>query len=155
MQEHFPAFLLPAAHGLQRMYWRIFQPTTHGVKVLVVHPDDSERIMLVRNSYGDRERFTLPGGGVKRHETAEVAGRREVYEELGIMLGSMQVLVADRVSTYEGKKDYVTTLAATALSGALALSSEIRDARWVQIKDAANSQPLSSYVQQAIAAYER
>lgn len=52
-------------------------------RVLLVAPDG--QVLLVVNALGDR-RWTLPGGGMKRGETPELAARRELAEELRIEL---------------------------------------------------------------------
>jgi 8-oxo-dGTP diphosphatase len=41
-------------------------------------------ILMVRHRDGDREYWTLPGGGIEPGETAEQAAVREVREETGI-----------------------------------------------------------------------
>jgi ADP-ribose pyrophosphatase YjhB (NUDIX family) len=53
-----------------------------GVSAIVL--DDAGRILLVQNSY--RDGWHLPGGGVKRRETAIDAIRRELAEEIGLKL---------------------------------------------------------------------
>ena len=48
-----------------------------------------ERVLLVQTSY--RHELSLPGGGVKRGEMANLAASRELLEELGLELQSMQL----------------------------------------------------------------
>lgn len=52
-----------------------------GVKCVLTH---SGRVLLVRHTYGSREVWHLPGGGVHRSETPAAAGAREIREELGL-----------------------------------------------------------------------
>ena len=47
---------------------------------------DGERVLLVRHTYGDRQRWELPGGYVHRDEAPAVAARRELREEVGLDL---------------------------------------------------------------------
>ncbi len=69
------------AHALLRAWWRVRQPTTHGALVAIWHED---ALLLVRNSY---VRFhSLPGGYVRRGESAAQAAARELGEELGLRL---------------------------------------------------------------------
>src|SRR5665213_352919 len=53
---------------------------TIGVQVLVRRPDG--RILLVKQPY--RTLWYLPGGNLKRHETALDGATREIREELGM-----------------------------------------------------------------------
>lgn len=47
--------------------------------------NDKKEVLLVKSWLG-RQRWTLPGGGIKRRETPQEAGVREVYEETGLRL---------------------------------------------------------------------
>jgi len=53
------------------------------VRVIIRRPDG--RVLLVKTWLG-RQRWQLPGGGVKRRETAHQAVLREVKEEVGLSL---------------------------------------------------------------------
>jgi 8-oxo-dGTP diphosphatase len=44
-----------------------------------------DELLLVRHTYG-RSAWTLSGGGLKKNETKEEAIRREVKEELGLII---------------------------------------------------------------------
>lgn len=98
--------LLPSAlHQLRRLYWRTFRPRTFGVSVLVV--DDSERVLLIRNTY--RTGWHLPGGAVKRGERSVDAALREVREETGIQARNLPSRVLGVYANFaEGNFDYVT-----------------------------------------------
>jgi 8-oxo-dGTP pyrophosphatase MutT (NUDIX family) len=52
-----------------------------GVKCVLIH---TSRVLLVRHTYGLREIWYLPGGGVRRSETPAEAAVREISEELGL-----------------------------------------------------------------------
>jgi 8-oxo-dGTP pyrophosphatase MutT (NUDIX family) len=51
-----------------------------------------DQVLLVRHSYGDRRRWELPGGAVKRRERPLDAAVREVREELGVELSEWRSL---------------------------------------------------------------
>jgi 8-oxo-dGTP pyrophosphatase MutT (NUDIX family) len=91
-----------AYHALQ-LYWLIARPTVHGVKCVVTN---RERVLLVRHSYGPRV-WDLPGGGVKAAESAIVAARREMAEELGIEIDGWRPLgeVRGRVGNRHDRMD--------------------------------------------------
>src|SRR5438128_2475149 len=68
-----------------KTYWNLFKPNTYGVKALILHPSDPELCVMIRQSYGDQDRWGLPGGGYRpKRESAEDAVRRECLEELGL-----------------------------------------------------------------------
>ncbi|WP_412538360.1 NUDIX domain-containing protein [Longispora sp. K20-0274] len=127
-----PRAALPLLHRLRRAYRRVLKPRTHGVKVLVLHPDHAGGFLLVRHSYGDRDVWGLPGGGYRpRRESPEHAARRECREELGIELTSVE-----RVSehlTGEGGRGHLTVLSGRAVSADLRPNEEIDATAWVPL----------------------
>lgn len=100
---------LNLAYAMQKWLWKLFQPRTRGVKVMLFNP--AGHVLLIRNSYGRSDLFVLPGGGARPWETTEKAARREVREELGCMVD-----LVDHVSTHfssaEGKRDTIHLFAA-------------------------------------------
>src|SRR5271165_629031 len=80
------------AYRAMRTYWKIRRPTTHGA--LVTLWNDGE-VLLVRNSYVPY--YSLPGGYVRKDETAREAAVRELREEVGISTEAGRLeLVLDR-----------------------------------------------------------
>ena len=53
-----------------------------GVKCVLTNGDE---VLLVRHTYGDRE-WDLPGGRIRRDEPAVNTARREMHEELGVLI---------------------------------------------------------------------
>jgi len=96
--------MMKALYAAQRFLWRRFKPRTRGVKVMLFDADD--RILLIRNSYGDGQAYVLPGGGVHPFEPPERAAHREVREELSCGLRDLK-LVATHYSEREGKRDSI------------------------------------------------
>lgn len=145
-------WLLRTGHRVQRLWWRVRRPRTFGVQVLLRHPARSGRVLAVRHSYADPERWTLPGGGYRpRRESAQDAARREVREELGLeVTGTLAVLTTHTVTT-SGKRDTVTVLTGTAASADAHLSYELRDARWIRpdLTDLAG-EPTSQWLRTAL-----
>lgn len=70
------------AYATMRVYWFIRRPKVAGVKCVLTR---GTQVLLVRHSYGDRG-WDLPGGSVKRRELPVDAARREMNEELGVMV---------------------------------------------------------------------
>ncbi|PMC76006.1 NUDIX domain-containing protein [Brachybacterium sp. UMB0905] len=144
--------LLRAGHQLQRLWWRVRRPRTFGVQVLLRHPDRSGRVLAVRHSYADPERWSLPGGGYRpRRESAQDAARREVREELGLEVTGTLAVLTTRTVTTSGKRDTVTVLTGTAASADAHLSYELREARWVRpdLTDLAG-EPTSQWLRMAL-----
>ena len=63
---------------LRAMLWR---RSSGGVKCVLTH---GEQVLLVRHTYGRREVWYLPGGGLHRGEPPLHAAAREMEEELGL-----------------------------------------------------------------------
>ena len=119
-----------------RLYWRTFQPRTFGVKVLILHLEDSNRILLVRHTYGDRELWNLPGGGFNpKRETALDAASREMYEELNAYLTNPHELCTYYTEA-EGKRDTVVVVHGTVTKTAFDPSGEVSEYCWMSTAEA-------------------
>jgi ADP-ribose pyrophosphatase YjhB (NUDIX family) len=145
-----PAFLLRAGSPFAQLWWRIRKPTTFGVKALVRLTDG--RFLVVRHSYADTRRWSLPGGGYKpTRETPAQAATRELHEELGLAVPAEAFTVVDTiVSTLEGKHDTLTILTATASSEAVSRSPEIAESRWVNDLGDLGDAPISRWLIKAL-----
>jgi 8-oxo-dGTP pyrophosphatase MutT (NUDIX family) len=84
-----------------RLWWFVARPQLRGVKCVLTRGD---RIVLVRHTYGPRERWELPGGGMKRREEPAAAATREVREELGIEVDDWTAL-GDLFERIDHKRD--------------------------------------------------
>lgn len=119
----------PSIHKRSLRVWRLFPPRLAGflkgvfarswvvgaVAVLLDEDSSPPQILLVRHSYRPRGAWGLPGGSldsisgsptVPRDDASpddviEGALRREVWEELGIGIGEIQLLRADAVPYVE------------------------------------------------------
>ena len=85
---------LRCAHMLRKRWWALRRPLLRGVRVLAVN--GAGEVLLVQHSYGS-PRWTLPGGGMARGETAIQAAARELAEETGCTLtGLVEVALTRR-----------------------------------------------------------
>jgi ADP-ribose pyrophosphatase YjhB (NUDIX family) len=73
-------FALRTAYRLIWNWLRIVKPARRGTSVIVEREDG--HILFVRHSYGSTA-WCFPGGGRKRDEDAESCARREMREDLG------------------------------------------------------------------------
>jgi 8-oxo-dGTP diphosphatase len=95
------------AYRAMRTYWKLRRPTTHGTLIALWNRDE---VLLVRNSY--LPYYCLPGGYLRRGETARDAAVRELHEEVGITAEADTLeLVLDRTHDWEGKRDHVQIFA--------------------------------------------
>jgi 8-oxo-dGTP pyrophosphatase MutT (NUDIX family) len=70
-----------AAYPMMRAIWFVTRPRVNGAKCVVLC---SDRVLLVRQTYGDRSRWDLPGGGLHPGEDPLEGARRELREETGV-----------------------------------------------------------------------
>jgi ADP-ribose pyrophosphatase YjhB (NUDIX family) len=85
--------LYRVALPVYQAYQLIARPRTRSVACLITH---GEEVLLVRHTYRDRERWTLPGGLRRNDETAEDAAGREMEEELGRRLTAWRAVHTGR-----------------------------------------------------------
>jgi 8-oxo-dGTP diphosphatase len=86
---------------LARLWWGFTHPSHEGAQVAVFVGAD---LLLVRQSY--RAGWHLPGGGIKRGETTEAAARRELAEEIGVVVPAL-VSAGFACGMWDGRRDRV------------------------------------------------
>lgn len=118
-------WLLGIADSVRRVIWRVAGPRTVGVRGLVV--DGEGRVLLVRHSYGPPT-WHLPGGGVKRRESLVDALRRELREEVGVVVEGTPALHGVYSNLGEGKSDHISVFLVESWTRARSDSSEIENA---------------------------
>jgi ADP-ribose pyrophosphatase YjhB (NUDIX family) len=95
------------AYRMMRVYWMVRRPATHGALVALWNGGE---VLLVRNSYVPY--YCLPGGYVRRGETAEEAALRELREEVGVSAKAEELArVLNQHHEWEGKHDHVEIFA--------------------------------------------
>ena len=108
-------------------YWRIANPRNDGVKCVLTRGGE---VLLVRHTYGPRERWELPGGGIKRNENPADAARREAREELGLDLTDWRPL-GDLFEEVDGKHDHLWCFTTEIGDREITRDeAEIADVRW-------------------------
>jgi 8-oxo-dGTP diphosphatase len=97
----------------------------------------------------------LPGGAYRPgRETPEQAGVREVFEELALTVTEVPAVRGTVRTTLEGKRDTLTIVQATPVSGSFVWSPEVAEARWVDADMAAmpEGEPVSRWLERALSA---
>lgn len=80
---------LRVAYRLAQVWWWVARPHSQGVKCAL---RDGGHIVLVRHTYGDRQAWEVPGGGLHRGEDPRAGATRETREELGLDVADWQAL---------------------------------------------------------------
>lgn len=109
----------------------IFIPSEgRGVKCLFTHAGE---VLLVRHTYGRREVWYLPGGGVHRRERPIEAAAREMLEELG--LRHLELREIKTVPLEIGRRRVnITVVHSELLDRALKPDpGEIEEVRWFEV----------------------
>lgn len=119
--------LLQFAHRARRLTLRLLRLKTRGVKVMAFNP--SGELLLIRNTYGARHHFLLPGGGIERRESPVDAAARELQEETGIQAERLQAR-ATYFSAAEGKNDTIHLFTALATQPPKPCGIEVEEARF-------------------------
>lgn len=151
-----PPLAFRLLYRIRKVYWWIAKPTTHGVKALIIHSADYDRVLLVRHSYGDQALWSLPGGGYKpARETPEQAARRECIEELGLELEPIALVLEEHLTASGGKQGHLKIVRLHAISGEISPNGEIAEAWWaaVDLRDLPGNPAISKWVPSALKAH--
>jgi 8-oxo-dGTP pyrophosphatase MutT (NUDIX family) len=88
--KHLYASLGRLAYKTVKPFLKVYvTPKHHRVRVLLLNEQDE--VLLVRSWLG-HQRWSLPGGGIRRPESPRQAAIREVAEETGISLKAVEQL---------------------------------------------------------------
>lgn len=79
-------------------------PLREGIRAVVLDADD--RILLVKFQFPDRSLWATPGGGVEFDETPELAIRRELREEVGLVDVDLGPVIWERTHEFPLSDDY-------------------------------------------------
>lgn len=97
---------------------------------VIVYRDDGD-ILLVKNRFS-RQKWALPGGGVKHNESYEQAAARETLEEIGLRVHNLRYL--GKVNSHESYAKFsVRVFAAHASNCDIKCNFEIMEARWLNM----------------------
>lgn len=121
------AAALQFLHRCRHLALRLLRLKTRGVKVMAFNP--AGELLLIRNTYGNRHLFMLPGGGIERRESPAEAAARELEEETGIKAEWLEPR-STYASNAEGKRDTVHLFTALATQIPRPCGIEVEEARF-------------------------
>lgn len=119
-------FLHKIANRVLRKYQSILGICTLGSRAIVLNSQN--QILLVKHTY--QPHWYIPGGGVKKRESAKKAVLRELKEEVGLTVIGEPELFGIYYHTYLGVSDYPIIYVVKNYSITHAYSPEIEKIEW-------------------------
>lgn len=135
--------LIPCCEVCERPWFDSFSTC-----VLSVVVGEDDKVLLIRQSYGDPSRFVGVAGFMKPNESAEQAAAREILEETGLEVTALQYLES---IFYEGRDQLMLGFLVRVKKGTLSLSSEVAQGEWFEIDTAIKTVREGSIIQRLIA----
>jgi 8-oxo-dGTP pyrophosphatase MutT (NUDIX family) len=131
---------------LARIWWRLRRRRHEGALV-AIHVGQS--LLLLRSSY--RAAWNFPGGTVRQGETPELAVRRELAEEIGLVTDVPLQLVGEAGGVWDGRRDrvFLFVMQLDRLPALRLDNREIIGARLVPVDDLENVRltgPVQAYI---------
>ena len=127
---------------LKRIYWFLFRPRTYGVKCVLV---DNGKIIMVRRSFGS-DKWVFPGGVIKVGESPNNAVRREIKEDLGIVLEELHDLGDFTQSIYHRRETIRCFTSVGPFNTVGPDKEKIKEIRWFEVAHLPSLTPVSTSV---------
>ena len=128
VDEMFSSFVRAIFRGVACVISLIFRIVPKKDRVRVIVYRDDGKILLVRGRFS-RQKWALPGGGVKHNESYEQAAIRETLEEIGLRVHNLRYL--GKANSHESYAKFsVRVFAAHASDYDIKCNFEIMEARW-------------------------
>ena len=126
--EIFSSFVRAIFRGVAYVMSLVLRIGSKKDRVRVIVYRDDGRILLVRGRFS-RQKWALPGGGVKHNESYEQAAVREVLEEIGLKIHNLRYL--GKANSHESYAKFsVRVFAAHASDYDIKCNFEIMESRW-------------------------
>ena len=117
--------------------------------VLSVVVNEYDEVLLIRQSYGDTERYVGVAGFMKVGETPEEAAEREVLEETGLKAQSIRYTDS---AFYKGRDQLMLGMLVRVKKAECNISGELLEARWFGMDEAVKTVREGSIIQRFIKA---
>lgn len=129
--EIFSSFVRAIFRGVACVISLVFRIVPKKDRVRVIVYRDDGKILLVRGRFS-RQKWALPGGGVKHNESYEQAAVRETLEEVGLRVHNLRYL--GKANSHESYAKFsVRVFAAHAYNCDIKCNFEIMEARWLNM----------------------
>ena len=126
--EMFSSFVRAIFRGTVCVISLVFRIGSKKDRVRVIVYRDDGKILLVRGRFS-RQKWALPGGGVKHNESYEQAAVRETLEEVGLKMYNLRYL--GKANSHESYAKFsVRVFVAHASDYDIKCNFEIMEARW-------------------------
>ena len=129
--EMFSSFVRAIFRGIAYIISLVFMIVPQKDRVRVIVYRDDGKILLVRGRFS-RQKWALPGGGVKYNESYEQAAVRENLEEIGLKIHNLRYL--GKANSHESYAKFsVRVFAAHASDYDIRCNFEMMEAQWLNM----------------------
>ena len=129
--EMFSSFVRAIFRGTACVISLVFMILPQKDRVRVIVYRDDGKILLVRGRFS-RQKWALPGGGVKHNESYEQAAVRETLEEIGLNIHNLRYL--GKANSHESYAKFsVRVFVAHASDYDIRCNFEMMEARWLNM----------------------
>ena len=129
--EMFSSFVRAIFRGTACVISLVFMIVPQKDRVRVIVYRDDGKILLVRGRFS-RQKWALPGGGVKHNESYEQAAVREALEEIGLKIHNLRYL--GKANSHESYAKFsVRVFVAHASDYDIRCNFEMMEARWLNM----------------------
>ena len=129
--EMFSSFVRAIFRGTAFVISLVFMIVPQKDRVRVIVYRDDGKILLVRGRFS-RQKWALPGGGVKHNESYEQAAVRETLEEIGLNIHNLRYL--GKANSHESYAKFsVRVFVAHASDYDIRCNFEMMEARWLNM----------------------
>ena len=131
VREMFSSFVRAIFRGTACVISLVFMIVPQKDRVRVIVYRDDGKILLVRGRFS-RQKWALPGGGVKHNESYEQAAVRETLEEIGLKIHNLRYL--GKANSHESYAKFsVRVFVAHASDYDIRCNFEMMEARWLNM----------------------